>query len=686
MKSSIIFALCAAACVQAGVATTPVSKVLTLLGSLTQKITKEGEVEAANFKEYMEWCDDGHKDTGYEIKTSKSQIEDLTATIGKATSDIESSRTKLEELADSISQDERDLSAASSIRAKELAEFKGNEAELVEAVDMLDRAINIIEKKMKGSAALMQTQFNTKDIKSTLAALSAVVDAASLSLHDKNKLLALAQNQGSSDEDDEEMGAPAAAAYKGKSGGIVDVLEDMREKAQGQLAASRKEEGTAKHNFAMLKQSLEDQIDADSKDLSESKTNKAKAAETKAVAEGDLAVTQKDLADDEESLANLGNDCAAKKDDHETSTKERAEELEALGKASKVIASMTGDAAGRVYSAASFLQVDERIATSTDLANVEVVNVLRTLAKKEKSPELMQLAGKITAAIRYGKAAGEDPFAKVKSLITDMIAKLNSDAKSEASHKEYCDKELGESATKMGELKYDISKNSAKKDKATASSVKLKGEVQDLSAELATISKSQAEADKLRSAEKKAYFAAKTDLEQGIEGVRSALKVLREYYASDAAALLQQKKESGAGGSIISMLEVIASDFGKALASEEVDEDSSATDYEKTSQMNKVTKNMKEKDVEYKTKEATSLDKSTVELSSDLESAQNELDAIMEYKKGLIGACVAVPETYEEKVARRQAELDGLKDALKILEGTGLLQQPKLRGAAVARH
>merc|ERR1719353_432304 len=121
-----------------------------------------------------------------------------------------------------------------------------------------------------------------------------------------------------------------------------------------------------------------------------------------------------------------------------------------------------------------------------------------------------------------------------------MIGKLESEAKSEASHKEYCDKELGESKAKMDELSATISRLSAKKDKAVASSVKLKGEVQELQAELATISKSQAEADKLRSAEHKAFVEAKADLEQGIEGVRSALKVLREYYANEEASLVQQ--------------------------------------------------------------------------------------------------------------------------------------------------
>merc|ERR1740130_544499 len=198
-----------------------------------------------------------------------------------------------------------------------------------------------------------------------------------------------------------------------------------------------------------------------------------------------------------------------------------------------------------------------------------------------------------------------------------MITKLEGDAKSDATHKEYCDKEMGESITKMDELNANIGRLSAKKDKAISASVKLKSEVQDLQASLAIISKTQAEANTFRSAEHKAFVAAKADLEQGISGIRAALEVLREYYANNKEAFVQQpaapgshSKAGGAGSSIISMLEVIASDFGKNLAAEEVDEDAAAIAYEKTSQMNRVTKLMKEKDVEYKTKEATSLDKS----------------------------------------------------------------------------
>merc|ERR1719359_185770 len=98
-----------------------------------------------------------------------------------------------------------------------------------------------------------------------------------------------------SKSDDEDMGAPAASVYKTHSGGIVDVLEDLKEKAEGELSDARKAESNAKHNYNMMKQSLDDQMGADTKEMNEEKSAKASAEEDKAAAEGDLATTIKEL-------------------------------------------------------------------------------------------------------------------------------------------------------------------------------------------------------------------------------------------------------------------------------------------------------------------------------------------------------------------------------------------------------
>jgi len=682
-----------------------VQKVVELLGNLEAKITKDGELEDKAYAQYADFCKGSKQDKGFEIKTAKAEIEDLTATIGKAVADIGASDSKVEELASAISTNDADLKAATEIREKEKAEFSAAEAELVETVDTLDRAINILEKKLKGSA-LMQAKVNTKDIQMLVKTLSSVVDAAALSLHDKKKLVALAQAQTSSgsDDEDEDMGAPAAEVYKSHSEGIIDVLEDLREKAESELSEARKEETSARHNYQMLEQSLSDQIAADEKEMSEAKATKNSASEVKATAEGDLVVTKKDLADAENALAELEGGCTTAAADHDASVKSRAEELKALAAAKAAITENTGGAAGEVYGA-FFLQLDgsdrqrsdAQLSTRADLANFEVVNLVRQLAKKYKSSTLVQLAGRIQAVIRYGSSIGEDPFVKVRGLITDMIAKLESEASSEASHKAYCDKEMAGTKEKLEDLTGTIDGLTAKIDKKAALSVKLKGEVQELSAELRELAKSDAEMTKVRSAEQKAFLAKKADLEQGLDGVRMALKVLREYYANaDGAASFAQQpaapethsKASGSGSGIIGMLEVIEADFGKSLAQATTDEDSAVMEYEKTSQTNKVTKAMKAQDEKYKTKEAAALDKSVSELSSDRTASQSELDALMDYKKTIINTCVLKPETYEERKGRREAEVAGLKEALQILNGEAMLIQKKggLRGAAISLH
>ena len=85
-------------------------------------------------------------------------------------------------------------------------------------------------------------------------------------------------------------------AYKSRSDGIVDVLQDLKEKAEEDLSTLRKAETNDRHNYEMLKQSLEDQVAADMKDMDNTKSGRAASEETKATAEGELAETTKELA------------------------------------------------------------------------------------------------------------------------------------------------------------------------------------------------------------------------------------------------------------------------------------------------------------------------------------------------------------------------------------------------------
>merc|ERR1719162_1471225 len=103
-------------------------------------------------------------------------------------------------------------------------------------------------------------------------------------------------------------------------------------------------------------------------------------------------------------------------------------------------------------------------------------------------------------------------------------------------------------------------------------------------------------------------------MEQGIEGVKMALKVLTEYYAKDDKS---HDTADGAGHGIIGLLEVVESDFTKGLAEMTAAEESAAADYDKLTKENEISKAMKMQDVKYKTKESKGLDKDTAETSAD---------------------------------------------------------------------
>merc|ERR1719407_344182 len=155
--------------------------------------------------------------------------------------------------------------------------------------------------------------------------------------------------------------------------------------------------------------------------------------------------------------------------------------------------------------------------------------------------------------MRYSVTDGEDPFAKVKGLIQELIDRLTAEAAAEASEKAYCDEQMAKTEAKKADLSADIAKLTSKIDTDAARSAQLKAEVKELQGELAALAKLQAEMDKTRMDENAAYTKAKADLEQGLTGVQKALGVLRDYYGS--ASFVQQPSEpethgkaSGAGG------------------------------------------------------------------------------------------------------------------------------------------
>merc|ERR1719182_1351689 len=372
-------------------------------------------------------CHDDSMDLGFQIETGKKDVARAKATIADETAKIGAAEAKIEELSTTIATGEKDLASATEIREKENDDFKKLEKELMEAVSMLERAYGIIEREM-AKTGFIQSKASKETMSKVMDALEAVIVSAGVNAADKAKVQALLQaTQGSSDADLEfqPAGAPDPAAYKSQSGGILSVLEDMLEKAKAELATAQKAEMNADFDFKMLKQKIEDAVAFGEKTLAE--TKKAKAA-----AEGELETASKNLADDETHLKDLQQECMTASEEDTESKKDRADELEALATAKKILEEKTGAAADRAY---SFIQIGtvSKAGTKTKEVKQHVLDLLQSLAEKNGDKQLSLLAQRIQSAAMLG----EDPFAKIKGLISEMIEKLEAEAAKEAAHKAF---------------------------------------------------------------------------------------------------------------------------------------------------------------------------------------------------------------------------------------------------------
>jgi len=418
-----------------------------------------------------------------------------------------------------------------------------------------------------------------------------------------------------------------------------------------------------------LEQGLTGEIKHNSNKLAEATKAKAAAEETEATSTGDLAETEKTKAADEEYSSSLKTEC-------ETAAKEWAArqasakaEMGAIDKASEILAS---GVTALVQTATSRKSDDDDSEDDTQSAmRQKLVRTIQRLGKKFHSFGLMQLAN----------VASSDPFVKIRGLIEDMIAKLLKEAEEEATQKAFCDKEMGASRKSEAQKTATIDKLQTRIDGNSATIAELEDAVKTLEAEVAEIDKAQAEATKIRNTEKTDNLAAIKDFRDSADAVVAAMGVLKSFY--EGGALIQTQRtsrpefggaKSDAASGIISVLEVAESDFTRLLAETETEEDAAAEAYATQTQENKVSKATKEADAKAKQSEVKSLTVQLGHAKEDHASTSTELDAVMAYIDKLKPQCEEKAMSYEEKKAAREAEIAGLKEALEILSGTGLIQ------------
>jgi chromosome segregation ATPase len=282
--------------------------------------------------------------------------------------------------------------------------------------------------------------------------------------------------------------------------------------------------------------------------------------------------------------------------------------------------------------------------------------------------------------------SGGNPFESIMKMISDMVAKLQQEGEEAARKKAFCDEELAKTGAKKVDLEDDLERLSTKIDKLVSKHQRLGSDAKQLQAEEVMLTQSLSEMQRLYREDQDEYERVKANVAQSLKGVQMAIKALSDYYSNS-----DDKSRSGSADVIIGILEDSEAKLNSWLMDVKANEQRSEQDYQHFVSETKIDLATKESEEKYKTKGTKKLSKATAEFSSDKDSEREELDALTQYYSKLQKECIAKPESYEERAKRRNAEIDGLKQALEVLNDDAVLLQEKtvrrpLRGVASRRQ
>jgi len=422
----------------------------------------------------------------------------------------------------------------------------------------------------------------------------------------------------------------------------------------------------------------------------------------------ELAATIEMKKSDEHTYANLDTECEQKKLSFDEKQKLRADEIEAIAKATEILSD--GDVASGQQHLSSLVQVESQ---STFLGKSEGIHrrireFLSEEGKRLKSKNLGLLAEKIAA----------DPFAKVKKLIDDMITRLIEEANADAEKEGWCDTEMGKSKVTRNKLSEEIDGLDAAIEDGKATIMKLTQEMADLAKEIEDLDGEMGEATDLRAEEKAKNKATIQDAVAAQRAVSAATQVLKDFYAkaAQATALLQTGQtpaflgkgikmgseewtalanpnfegtidkghkagmqtfgeaytgNQDAAGGVMALLEVAMSDFGNLEADTKASEVESAKSFDDFMVESKRSKATKSKKIEMDTSDKASAEAKLQEDVAELKSTQDELIAADKYHEKLVPQCIDQGMSWEEVQKARQDEISSLKQALDILGQQG---------------
>lgn len=669
--------------VASGVEVSPVEKVISLLEDLISEAESEGRAEASTYDQFACFCKTTTTEKSTSVTNGQDNIESLSASISEKTAtrgekidEISERKKRQEELA-------KTLEEAKVRLEKERAEYEATAADLGKAISSLENAIASMDSS-KSPAALLSVKTQVKQSLELAQILGVVQEPKAKSV--------TAFLQSSVDPDDPE--------YKYHSQGIIDVMSDLLKDFNNEkrdVDAEWEKTETAENN---LISDTEGQMSENANSIETLEGDVETLATEIAGHREDLVDAEGLLKDDELYLKDLTERCEQRAGAYDQRSTMRAQELEALNTATDILKNKVKGAdeganerallqekAVPATVAKSFLQTSSRAqlsnllqkargqTMSAEVRTEKVLALLVTEGKRLNSVMLNSLAMKIKA----------DPFKKVKELIQKLIERLVQEATAEATKKGFCDLELSKAEKNRNHRWQDVQRLNAELSALESKRDELEEELEELAGSLKELNAALEEATKLRSESKEENLATLKEAKEGLGAVKEALLVLKVFYknAAKAKVFLQEspvneddpgaesvayKGNQQASKAILGLLEVIVSDFERTIKTTAADEEKEAAEFVEFDRTSKADIGGKTTKTELNDQDLETTKTNIVEKSKDMQTNMDLVDKALEELEELKPLCIDTGMSYEERVEKREEEIDALKRALCILD------------------
>eukprot|EP00747_Dinoflagellata_sp_TGD_P156888 gnl/TRDRNA2_/TRDRNA2_177696_c3_seq3.p1 gnl/TRDRNA2_/TRDRNA2_177696_c3~~gnl/TRDRNA2_/TRDRNA2_177696_c3_seq3.p1 ORF type:complete len:729 (+),score=267.17 gnl/TRDRNA2_/TRDRNA2_177696_c3_seq3:96-2189(+) len=691
MARILIIACIALACVANAEKVTPVEKVIELLKKLSAQTAEEGKKEAKQYDDFSCFCKEQADEKLYNIETSTEKLEKLAAKISDLEGEISKLNSDIADLSTEISSFEDEIAATQTKESDEHSEYLVERADVTDAISEVHGAVD-------------ELKHTADDEKGDVGGTSGVL----LALKSKAvRVLQLSSRSSHVAPSDAQMKTLSMLADPGTAHGYEFHSGEIIQTMEGVEKTEKKERADLDEEEFKLEAALEKKIlglENQKKFAEEEKAEKEALVESKSAelgaAKEDEASETKAKAADNEFMQVLTEQCELKAKEFDQRSKMRADELQAISKAtdaleegvkpnydanSKLVGFVQRSATPKSapVKPASFIQLRRSSGTSAHQVMKRVLDLLKSKAGVLKSQEL--------SAIALRASVEEDHFVKVRQMLKDLIAKLKADAEAEAEQKGFCDKGMMEATTSRDEAKMTIESKTADISKNEAEKAQLTEDISNLLKAIADNKKALNEATELRNKEHADNEKTLADADAGKEAVTFALTTLKEFY--EGAAFIQVKytppvtdssgnnfadmAPKGFSGSysgnqqqskgIIGMLEVILSDFERTLDTVKSTEDDAQSQFETFESETEADNKAKQDDVDSKEGRVSEINDTLLTLEEENSDAQKKLDGALAELEKLKPMCVSGEETYAERVAAREQEIAALKEAMQIL-------------------